>query len=82
MPYTQSIRRRFALTEPAMPYFHVLDPAINASHGSVWGDSATHAKDKVVAKFGWASYAEYVAATANHSGTRTLEAIQIVVWAS
>lgn len=64
-----------------MPYFHVTDPAINASHGSVWGDNATHAKDKVVAKFGWDSYAQYTAAAANHSGTRTLEAVELKVWA-
>ena len=63
-----------------MTYFHVTDPAINASHGSVWATSATHAKDRVVAKAGWASYAEYTAAAAAHSGTRTLEAVELKVW--
>lgn len=81
MPYTPSIRRQFDIPEPEMPYFHVVDPAINASHGAVWCDNPTHAKDRVVAKFGRANYAEYTAA-ANHSGTRTLEAVQIVVWNS
>ena len=63
-----------------MAYFHVTDPTIDASHGSVWADSPTHAKDRVVATAGWASYAEYTAAAAKHSGTRTLEAEEIKVW--
>lgn len=63
-----------------MVYYHVTDPTIDASHGSVWADSPTHAKDRVVAKCGWESYEEYRAAAAKHSGTRTLEAEEIKVW--
>jgi hypothetical protein len=66
--------------ENHMAYFHVTDPAINASHGSVWADSPTHAKDRVVSKFGWTSYSKYTAAAAKHSGTPTLEAEEIKVW--
>jgi hypothetical protein len=61
-----------------MAYFHVTDPAINASHGTVFAASETDAKDLVAAMAGWSSYAEYAAA--KHSGTRTLEAEEIKVW--
>lgn len=62
MPYTRAAAAYIASLENHMAYFHVSDPAI---------------KDRVVSKFGWASYAEYVAAAAKHSGTRTLEATEI-----
>jgi hypothetical protein len=80
MPYTPSVTAYLARLESDMPYFHVIDHANDASHGSVWADSPTHAKDRVVGQFGWDSYAQYVAANANHSGTRTLEAVELKVW--
>lgn len=80
MPYTSSVAAFLASLESDMPYFHVTDPAINASHGSVWADSPTHAKDRIVGQYGWDSYAQYVAANANHSGTKSLEAIELKVW--
>ena len=63
-----------------MAYFHVTDPTIDATHGKVWAHNEDHAKDIAVRSAGWASYAEYIAATAKHSGSRTLEAEEIKVW--
>lgn len=63
-----------------MAYYHVTDPTINAVYGKVLAHNEAHAKDIAVRSAGWASYAEYVAATAKHSGIRTLEATEIQVW--
>jgi predicted chitinase len=79
MPYTPSVTAYLAHLEHEMAYFHVIDPAINASAGTVQATSADHAKDIVVAKMGWGSYADYVKAAANHNGTRTLKAVELKV---
>jgi hypothetical protein len=63
-----------------MTYFHVSDPAINAVYGRVVANNEAQAKDIAVRSAGWSSYAEYLAATAKHSGNRTLEAVEIKVW--
>lgn len=62
-----------------MAYFHVTDPTINASHGTVFAASETDAKDLIAATAGWSSYHEYIAAASKHSGTRTLETEEIKV---
>lgn len=80
MPYTSSSAAYLDLLERDMAYFHVFDPVLDASHGSVWADSPTHAKNRVVAQFGWVSYADYVKAAVNHNGTQTLEAVELKVW--
>jgi hypothetical protein len=79
MPYTPSVTAYLAHLEHEMHHFRVIDPTINASHGTVQAPNEDHAKDIVVAKMGWKSYAEYTAAAANHNGTRTLEAVKIKV---
>jgi hypothetical protein len=81
MPYTASVTAYLtSLEHPPMDCYHVTDPAINAVYGKVLAHNEAQAKDIAVRSAGWASYAEYVAAAAKHSGTRTLEAEEIKVW--
>ena len=80
MPYTPSVVAYLEHLENKMAYFRVIDPAINANYGAVQATSADHAKDIIVAKMGWGSYADYIKAAANHNdGTRILEAVELKV---
>ena len=62
-----------------MTNFRVVDPDINADYGIILATNSRAALDAIARRMGWASYAEYTAAAANHSGTRTLLALEMKV---
>lgn len=57
--------------------FRVIDPTINADYGTVQASTGTDALNHIARKMGWRDYAEYAAAAAKHSGTRTLVATEV-----
>lgn len=60
-----------------MTSFRVTDPTIGADYGIIPASNSRAALDAIARRMGWDSYAEYTAAAANHSGTRTLEAVEM-----
>jgi hypothetical protein len=85
MPWTKTIRSLINPTtnlpgDQSMTNFRsfrVIDCTINADYGIIAAPSQTAALNHIARKMGWRDYAEYTAAAAKHSGTRTLIATEV-----